>query len=311
MTSDFGSDIFDEAQRASTPSPKAEAAPAADKPAPPADGAPGAPDAAGQPEGSGESGNGSKRSRSRRKPREAKADGDTSAPAEEQAEPSGPPADAEKRDDGDSGSAEDGSRRGRRRGRRSRGGQARNRDDHSEEKPRRERGGRHNRDRGDSRRGSRRDDERSQRPALDLPIRQRVAIFLDASELQAQAGDREISFGHLRRHITNARVPIRAIAYHPAKQKELAKGLKHCGFEVSAVDSKANTNITMAIDAMSLAERVDCVILVPGTSPLAHLAKTLQARGIRVETASFEEAGEAKLGANEHLAVGAESCFVV
>ena len=62
---------------------------------------------------------------------------------------------------------------------------------------------------------------------------------------------------------------------------------------------------------MALADRVDCVILVPGTKSLAHLAKTLQARGVRVETASFEEAGEPKLGANEHVAVGAESCFVV
>jgi uncharacterized LabA/DUF88 family protein len=113
------------------------------------------------------------------------------------------------------------------------------------------------------------------------------------------------------RHITNSRISIRAIAYYSAKEKDLAKSLQHCGFEVTAVDSKSATNITIAVDAMALADRVDCVILVPGTNSLAHLAKTLQARGVRVESASFDEAGETKLGANEHLSVGTESCFVV
>ncbi len=134
---------------------------------------------------------------------------------------------------------------------------------------------------------------------------------MDAAELKTRADGREISFGHLRRHIANARIPIRAIAYYPAKDKDLAKNLQHCGFEVTAVDSKSATNITIAIDAMALADRVDCVILVPGTNSLAHLAKTLRARGVRVESASFDEAGEAKLGANEHRCVGSESCFVV
>lgn len=306
MTSDFGSDIFDETQQSSPSSPGAEGSPAADSSGGPSGNEPAAGD--GDDRSGADEGQGSrrKRPRSRRKPRNPAATSDEGAESPEASEIPSASQDEQTGDHGESNGG--GARHGQQRGRRSRGGQGRNRDNRGEDRSRRDRGNRGGRDRGDNRRGSSREDSR---PPLDLPARQRVAIFLDASELQASAGDREISFGHLRRHITNARVPIRAIAYHPAKQKDLAKGLAHCGFEVTAVDSKAATHITIAIDAMALADRVDCIILVPGTKSLAHLAKTLQARGVRVETASFEEAGEPKLGANEHVAVGAESCFVV
>lgn len=314
MTSDFGSDIFDETQRSSPSAPKAEDAPGPDSAIAPAGGRSDTGEEGVQRAADDDRGSRRKRSRSRRKPRDPDATQDTGSAPAEQPEASESPAGPESQEDrnaDDNGSGNDDERRSRRRGRRSRGGQGRHRDDRGdrgEDRGRRDRGGRTGRDRGDSRRGPNREDSR---PVLNLPDRQRVAIFLDAGELQACAGDREISFGHLRRHITNARVPIRAIAYHPAKQKDLAKGLAHCGFEVSAVDSKAATNITIAIDAMALADRVDCIILVPGTKALAHLAKTLQARGVRVESASFDDTGDPKLGANEHLSVGAESCFVV
>lgn len=311
MTSDFGSDIFDETQRSSPSAPKAEDAPGPDSAIAPAGGRSDTGEEGVQRAADDDRGSRRKRSRSRRKPRDPDATQDTGSAPAEQPEASESPAGPESQEDrnaDDNGSGNDDERRSRRRGRRSRGGQGRHRDDRGDDRGRRDRGGRTGRDRGDSRRGPNREDSR---PVLNLPDRQRVAIFLDAGELQACAGDREISFGHLRRHITNARVPIRAIAYHPAKQKDLAKGLAHCGFEVSAVDSKAATNITIAIDAMALADRVDCIILVPGTKALAHLAKTLQARGVRVESASFDDTGDPKLGANEHLSVGAESCFVV
>ncbi|MEE2886056.1 MAG: NYN domain-containing protein [Planctomycetota bacterium] len=308
MTSDFGSDIFDETQQSSPSSPGTGDSPAPDSSGDPAGKEP-TPGDGGDRSGNDE-GQGSrrKRPRARRKPRNPAATSDEEAEPPEASESPAQSASQDEQTDGNGGSDGGGARHGRQRGRRSRGGQGRNRDNRGEDRSRRDRGNRGGRDRGDNRRGSSREDSR---PPLDLPARQRVAIFLDASELQASAGEREISFGHLRRHITNARVPIRAIAYHPAKQKDLAKGLAHCGFEVTAVDSKAATHITIAIDAMALADRVDCVILVPGTKSLAHLAKTLQARGVRVETASFEETGDSKLGANEHVAVGAESCFVV
>ncbi len=330
MTSDFGSDIYGETP---TPSPSPSSAPpakaegeAAATPQTPAPDRKSDPDTAPPDQAAGEGtrregdGDGNearktrkKRTRSRRKPAahdgNSEDDANRSEPAEtqsaDQASDSNPSKDSGNRDT----DSHDGERRGRRRGRRSRGGQGRDRE---------ERGNRHDRDNHgrdredrDNRRRPQREGNRPSRPALDLPARQRVAIFLDAAELKTRAEGREISFGHLRRHITNARIPIRAIAYYSAKEKDLAKSLQHCGFEVTAVDSKSATNITIAVDAMALADRVDCVILVPGTNSLAHLAKTLQARGVRVESASFDEAGETKLGANQHLSVGTESCFVV
>ena len=345
MTSDFGSDIFGETPKSSpspsTPPPaKAEGAAVSTPQGSTSDSktnpdAPTPPDQAAGEAGPQEGSDGGprktrkKRTRSRRKTpaRDSKPDGEADQSKPVEARSSDEATDASPiKDGGDSDANDhDGENRGRRRGRRPRSGQGRDREeggnrhdrgnhghDREERGNRRDRGN-HGHDREDrgNRRNPRREDNRPNRPALDLPPRQRVAIFMDAAELKARADGREISFGHLRRHVTNARIPIRAIAYHPAKDKDLAKSLQHCGFEVTAVDSKSATNITIAIDAMALADRVDCVILVPGTNSLAHLAKTLRARGVRVESASFDEAGEAKLGANEHRSVGSESCFVV
>jgi hypothetical protein len=252
------------------------------------------------------------------------------------------------RDDREDGDRDDagGPRRSRKRGRRRRGGREergpdergrteRDRDERSlsgrdREESRRDERGRSGRDRGDQGRGDRGREEPAhhdnrrdrggnprqgrhdaERPAATLPARQRVAIFLDAGELTSAAEDREVSYGHLRRTVTGTRVPIRAIAYHTPKQKALAPGLQHGGFEVVAVESKSATQIAIAVDAMGLADRVDCVVIIPGSNALAHLVRTLRARGVRVESASFDETGELKLGVQEHRTVGDDSSYTV
>src|SRR5690606_34629880 len=99
------------------------------------------------------------------------------------------------------------------------------------------------------------------------------------------------------------------IAYHGARQKRLAASLAQGGFEVVAMEPKVSPNIHMAVDAMSVADRVDCVILVPGNKELEPLAKTMRGRGVRVETASFVEAAEAPLPGQHHHHLGSESAF--
>jgi uncharacterized LabA/DUF88 family protein len=59
----------------------------------------------------------------------------------------------------------------------------------------------------------------------------------------------------------------------------------------------------IAIDAISLAERVDVVILVTGDGDFVALVNMLQGRGVRVEVASFRESTSDNLmhSADDHL----------
>ncbi|MCB9889246.1 MAG: NYN domain-containing protein [Planctomycetes bacterium] len=151
---------------------------------------------------------------------------------------------------------------------------------------------------------------RDEAPA-PLPPRQRVAILLDATALDGPSSGESIAYGHLRRRVAGGRSTVRAIAYHSSRKKELATSLAHAGFETVGLDNKSAANLHIAIDAMTLASRVDCVVVVPGNSGLAPLTKALRAAGVRVETASFDEAGEdPKVGQHHHV-LGHESSFVV
>jgi hypothetical protein len=146
-----------------------------------------------------------------------------------------------------------------------------------------------------------------------LPLRQRIAIFLDAAEMesQAKAQESEISFGHMRRHLAGTRSSIRALAYYGNADERLAPNLNHSGFEPVALGDKTPSSVAIAVDAMALADRVDCVVLIPGSPDLKHLANVLRARGVRVETASFSSGGDEQLAAQHHHVLGDESCFKV
>ncbi len=191
--------------------------------------------------------------------------------------------------------------RGRKRGSRRRG---RDRDRDTRDRDRVER--RPDRDRS-ARRDSRND--RSSGP----PLRQRIAIFVDATELRSRAetGDTEISFGHLRRHIAGTRSPIRALAYVGSQDESLVPNLDHGGFESITLGKKTPSSVAIAVDAMAIADRVDCIVLVPGSPELDHLARVLRARGVRVETASFTEEDDSGVVAQHHHVLGRESSFKV
>ena len=322
MTSDFGSDIFDPG---ASPAPKDRAPSESSAPAPsePAEKRPAVSDEAptdggeerasasdgGAPSGADSSadapttGEGEKRSRRPRKRRRSSgSDSQEDSPATA--------TDADERDSGTEPDqeSETRSRRGsrRRRGRDDRGRDDRNRGERGE---REDRGGR-GRERGGRRSGNR---SREDRGAETPPTRQRVAILVDATELEVQAKEQntEISFGHLRRTIAGTRIPIRAMAYHGPRQTRLQTHLGQGGFETVTTGTKATPFVAMAVDAMAVAERVDCIVLVPGSAQLNPLATTLRARGVRVESAGFAAEGDPKLEVQSHLVLGSESGFKV
>ncbi len=211
----------------------------------------------------------------------------------------GPESDREDRGD----SRERDEPRGRKRGSRRRG---RDRD-RDERRPPRDRDERRT-PRDHSARRNSRDDKSS-----GLPLRQRIAILVDASEVRSRADSsgNEISFGHMRRHIAGTRSPIRALAYIGSGDESLAPNLNQGGFEPVALDEKSPSSVAIAVDAMAIADRVDCIVLVPGSPELHHLARVLRDRGVRVETASFAEEDDSGVAAQHHHVLGEESSFKV
>jgi ABC-type branched-subunit amino acid transport system substrate-binding protein len=101
------------------------------------------------------------------------------------------------------------------------------------------------------------------------------------------------------------------MAYHGSRQTRLKTHLDQGGFETVSTGTEENPFVAMAVDAMAVAERVDCIVLVPGSPQLSPLATTLRARGVRVETAGFNDPGDAKMEAQSHTVLGPEASFKV
>lgn len=138
---------------------------------------------------------------------------------------------------------------------------------------------------------------------------QRVAVFVDVSALEEQARERggEVSYRRLMRNLTGARPLIRAVAYLDPAQPSDAGQVASSGFEVESLTAGANAALMLAVDAMGIAPRVDCVVLAPENPQLQHLASTLRSQGLRVETAGFSAADPAF---GFHRTLGRDSMFV-
>ena len=115
-----------------------------------------------------------------------------------------------------------------------------------------------------------------------------VAVFLDVAALRDQARDlgSEVSYVRLLRGLANQRPVFRAVAYVPGEQETLKSTLSAHDIEVEHCDEGA-VDVAIAVDALALAPKVDCVVLASGSSSLAPLARSLRNRGLRVESASF------------------------
>ena len=138
---------------------------------------------------------------------------------------------------------------------------------------------------------------------------QRVAVFVDVTALEEQARDSggEISYRRLIRNLSGTRPLIRAVAYVNPTETTDSSQVAASGFEVEAVDEGSAASLMLAVDAMGIAPRVDCVVLAPNRPNFGHLARTLRSQGLRVETAGF--AGEAS-GSGSHRTLGRDSMFV-
>jgi uncharacterized LabA/DUF88 family protein len=139
-------------------------------------------------------------------------------------------------------------------------------------------------------------------PEQVLDNRGRVAIFIDGSNLfyaALQLGI-EIDYTKLLCRLTNGSRLLRAFFYTGVdptneKQQGFLLWMRRNGYRVITKDlvqlpdgsKKANLDVEIAVDMMSLVGCYDTAILVSGDGDLAYAVNSVSYRGIRVEVVSL------------------------
>ena len=139
---------------------------------------------------------------------------------------------------------------------------------------------------------------------------QRVAVFMDAQNLYHTAKrvfNRKVNFGAILDTAIMGRGLVRAIAYviktEEGDEAAFVEALHKTGIETRIKDliifsngsKKADWDVGMAIDAVSIAPKVDVVTLVTGDSDFVPLVEYLRMHGVRVELLSFGNSTATKL----------------
>ncbi len=141
----------------------------------------------------------------------------------------------------------------------------------------------------------------------------RTALLLDADLLVEQAKDLdgEIAFSKIESALAGRRSMIRRVAYGtPAVDETLDGPLRAAGFEIRKAADRAQLAVAIAVDAMAIGPRVDCIVIAPGSVELTALTGALRSSGIRVESAGFgEEPANADLDVEGHSQLGNECMF--
>ena len=155
--------------------------------------------------------------------------------------------------------------------------------------------------------------------------RARLGVFVDVPNVLygAERGDAPIDMGKLLDYLADGREVVRATAYSPVsddpsepieRQRFVApfvpyeyrivtKPLKR--FADGSI--KGNFDVEMAIDMLTMAERLDVIACVSGDSDFARLVEVIQGRGVRVEVVAFAGSTSAEMRAlaDRYIELGA------
>jgi uncharacterized protein (TIGR00288 family) len=154
--------------------------------------------------------------------------------------------------------------------------------------------------------------------------RPRVGIFVDVPNVMYAAERRRIAvdFERLRDFLTQGRELVRASAYAPISDDPQAK-LETQKFVQPFVGKgyrivtkplkrygdgtmKANFDVELAIDILTMCDRLDVVSLVSGDGDFRRLVELVTSRGVRVQVVGFAESMSADLRtvADEYVEIG-------
>lgn len=140
---------------------------------------------------------------------------------------------------------------------------------------------------------------------------QRVGIFIDTQNLYHSAKNlygKKVNFGQVIKDALDGRVLIRATAYvittESGEEKSFFEALGKVGITIKTKNlqifpggaKKADWDVGMAIDAISLSPKLDAVILVTGDGDFIPLVEYLKiTQGCQVEVVSFGKSTSSKL----------------
>ncbi|WP_254763127.1 NYN domain-containing protein [Natrinema marinum] len=132
---------------------------------------------------------------------------------------------------------------------------------------------------------------------------QRVAVLVDAQNLYHTAQSiysRNIDYSALLEKAVQDRQLTRAIAYviraDSPEEESFFEALIDIGFEPKIKDiktfadgtKKADWDVGMSLDAVTLANHVDTIVLCTGDGDFSRLCSHLRHEGVRVEVMAFE-----------------------
>jgi len=143
--------------------------------------------------------------------------------------------------------------------------------------------------------------------------RPRVALFVDVPNVIYAAERRGVTldFGRMLEYFTRNRELVRASAYAPISDDPQAK-LENQRFVQHFIghpyrivtkplkrfadgSMKANFDIELAIDILTMSDRLDVVVLMSGDGDFRRLVELVASRGVRVEVVAFGETASAEL----------------
>ncbi|MFC6960794.1 LabA-like NYN domain-containing protein [Halocatena marina] len=135
-----------------------------------------------------------------------------------------------------------------------------------------------------------------------LHSNQRVAVLADAQNLYHSAHSlfsRNVDYAALLEEAVHDRDLVRAIAYviraHSPDEERFFEALADIGFETKSKDlktfedgtKKADWDVGLSLDAVTLAQHVDAIVLCTGDGDFTRLCWHLRHEGVRVEVMSF------------------------
>lgn len=139
---------------------------------------------------------------------------------------------------------------------------------------------------------------------------QRIAVFIDAQNLYHSSRklfNRRVNFAAVLNEAANDRDVVRALAYlvttEEGDESAFLEALHKAGIETRLKDlqifsngaKKADWDVGLAVDAIALADKVDCIVLVTGDGDFIPLVEYLRMHGIKVELVSFAASTSNKL----------------
>lgn len=140
---------------------------------------------------------------------------------------------------------------------------------------------------------------------------QRVAVFIDAQNLYHSAKNlyqKRVNFGAILQEAVGGRQLVRAVAYvirtESGEESAFFEALQKLGIETRVKDlqvfyggaKKADWDVGLAIDAVSIASKVDAIVIASGDGDYIPLLEYVRyATGTQVEVISFGKSTSGKL----------------